>query len=125
MVLENSEYITNHTGFSGYRHATKEYSTNITRMHVYYGDPDRHARHSQSLLGSRPQHWLRFPLQEPIVIRKQLLVQAQLVILNMLTICLRFNLQLTIQPTTSTISTSTKTLTTVPTLPPIWLTPSQ
>jgi len=96
MVLENNEYIINHTEFSGYRHATKEYSTNSTRIHAYHGDPDRHDRYSQSLLGSRSQHWLRFPLEEPIVIRKHLLVQAQLVILNMLMIRYRFNSQLTI-----------------------------
>ena len=95
MVLGNSEYIISHTDFSGYRHATKKYSRyQFDRMHAYHGVPDRHDRYSQSLLGSRPQHWLRFPLEEPIVIRNHLLGQAQLVILDMLTIRCRFNLQL-------------------------------
>jgi len=77
MVLAIDEYIITHTEFSGYRHATKKYSRyQFDRMHAYHGDPDRHARYSQSLLGSRPQHGLRFPLEEPIVIEKHLLVQA-------------------------------------------------
>ena len=95
MVLETNRYIINHTEFPGYRHSTREYSYNSTRMHAYHGHPVQHARYSQSLLGSRPQHWLRFPLEEPIVIRNHLLIQAQLVILNMLTMRYRFNLQLT------------------------------